>query len=121
MRRTMLKSKLMQASVTAADLDYEGSLGIAADLIEAADILPFEKVHIYNLANGERFSTYVIKEPAGSGRIAVYGAAAHKAGTGDKIIIASYVQMDDDEIAYFRPKIVLLEEGNRIKKLPPKL
>ncbi|MDD8026334.1 MAG: aspartate 1-decarboxylase [Acidobacteriota bacterium] len=117
MRRTMLKSKLMKAVVTAADLEYEGSLGIDAGLIEAADILPFEKVHIYNLTNGERFSTYVIKEPAGSGRIAVYGAAAHKAGVGDTIIIVSYAQLEEDEISFFRPKIVLLAGSNRIQSL----
>ncbi len=120
MRRTMLKSKLMRAVVTASDMDYEGSLGIDADLLEAADIIPFEKVHVYNLANGERFSTYVIKEPAGSGAIAVYGAAAHKAGPGDVIIIVSYVQMEDDEVAFFRPKVVLLDESNRIKAIPPR-
>ncbi len=115
MRRTMLKSKLMRAVVTASDMDYEGSLGIDAALLEASDIIPYEKVHVYNLANGERFSTYAIKEPAGSGRIAVYGAAAHKAGPGDTIIIVSYVQMEDDETAYFSPKVVLLGPGNAIK------
>ena len=117
MRRTMLKSKLQNAIVTFADLEYEGSLGLDERLLEAADLIPFEKVHVYNVTNGERFSTYLIKEEAGSGRVAIYGAAAHKAGPGDRLIIVSFVLLEDGEIDYFTPKIVILDGRNGIKAI----
>jgi aspartate 1-decarboxylase len=117
MRRTLLKSKIQKALVTEANLDYEGSLGLDELLMTAADMIPFEKVHVYNISNGERFSTYLIKEAAGSGKAAIYGAAAHKAGPGDHLIIVSYVQLDEKEIASFRPKVVILDERNRIKTI----
>jgi aspartate 1-decarboxylase len=116
MRRTVLKSKLHRAVVTAADLDYEGSLGLDEDLIRAADLVPFEKVDVYNVSNGERFSTYVIAEDAGSGKVAVYGAAAHKAKAGDVVIIVSYAELEGEEIEFHLPRIVLLDPGNRLKK-----
>jgi aspartate 1-decarboxylase len=115
MRRTLLKSKLHRAVVTAADLDYEGSLGLDEDLLKAADLIPYEKVHIYNVTNGERFSTYVIKENAGSGTVAVYGAAAHKAKAGDILIVVSFVQLEDEEIEFHLPKVVVLDGRNRPK------
>ena len=115
MRRTMLKSKLHRAVVTAADLDDEGSLGLDEDLMEAADLLPYEKVHIYNVTNGERFSTYVIKESPGSGKVSAYGAAAHKAKAGDILIIVAYVQLEDEEIEFHLPKVVILDGLNRPK------
>ena len=115
MRRTLLKSKLHRAVVTEANLDYEGSLGLDADLLEAADLIPYEKVHVYNVTNGERFSTYVIKENAGSGRVAVYGAAAHKAKAGDILIIVSYVQLENEEIEFHLPKVVVLDDRNHRK------
>jgi len=117
MRRTLLKSKIQKALVTGADLDYEGSLGLDERLMTAADMIPFEKVHVYNVTNGERFSTYLIKEAADSGKVAIYGAAAHKAGPGDLLIIVSYVQLDETEIAAFAPKVVILDEHNRIKTI----
>jgi aspartate 1-decarboxylase len=117
MRRTLLKSKIQKALVTEANLDYEGSLGLDERLMTAADMIPFEKVHVYNISNGERFSTYLIKEAAGSGEVAIYGAAAHKAGPGDQLIIVSYVQLDEKEIESFRPKVVILDERNRIKTI----
>jgi aspartate 1-decarboxylase len=115
MRRTLLKSKIHRAVVTAADLDYEGSLGLDEALIEAADLVPYEKVHIYNVTNGARFSTYILKQSRGSGSVAVYGAAAHLARPGDLIIIAAYAGFEAEEIPGFKPRIVLLDDGNRIK------
>jgi len=115
MRRTLLKSKIHRAVVTAADLHYEGSLGLDEDLIEAADLVPFEKVHIYNVSNGARFSTYIIKEPRGSGKVGIYGAAAHKARPDDLLIIAAYAQFEENEVKDFTPKVILLDAENRIK------
>jgi aspartate 1-decarboxylase len=115
MRRTLLKSKIHRARVTMADLHYEGSLGLDEALIEAADLAPYEKVHIYNVSNGARFSTYIIKEPRGSGKVSIYGAAAHKARPDDLLIIAAYAQFDEDEIAGWKPKVILVDSDNRIK------
>ena len=115
MRRTLLKSKIHRAVVTAADLHYEGSLGLDEALIEAAGLVPYEKVHIYNVTNGARFSTYIIKEARGSGKVAIYGAAAHKARPGDLVIIASYAQFEETELSGFTPKVVLLDAENKIK------
>jgi len=117
MRRTLLKAKIQKAVVTEADLDYEGSLGLDETLMSAADMIQFEKVHIYNVTNGERFSTYLIKEAAGSGKVAIYGAAVHKAGPGDQLIIVSFVQLETNEIEFFMPKIVILDGQNRIKTI----
>jgi aspartate 1-decarboxylase len=115
MRRTLLKSKIHRAVVTAADLHYEGSLGLDEDLIEAADLVPFEKVHIYNVSNGARFSTYIIKETRGSGKVGIYGAAVHKARPDDLLIIAAYAQFEENEVKDFTPKVILLDAQNRIK------
>lgn len=115
MQRFMLKSKLHRAVVTDADLHYEGSISIDAHLMEMADLLPYEKVAIYNISNGERFSTYVIPGVRNSGTICLNGAAARKASRGDLIIIASYVMIDDDKVSGWLPKCVLLDETNRIK------
>jgi len=115
MRRTLLKSKIHRAKVTAADLHYEGSLGLDEDLIEAADLVPFEKVHVYNVSNGARFSTYVIKEPRGSGKVAIYGAAAHKARPDDLLIVAAYALFDEEEINGWAPKVVHVDADNRVK------
>ena len=115
MQRHMLKSKLHRAVVTDADLHYEGSISIDEWLMEAADLLPYEKVDIYNISNGERFSTYVIPGKRDSGTICLNGAAARKASRGDLIIIASYVALDDAEAALWSPKCVLLDAANRIK------
>ena len=115
MQRFMLKSKLHRAVVTNSDLHYEGSISIDEHLMEAADLLPYEKVEIYNISNGERFSTYVIYGGRDSGTICLNGAAARKASRGDLIIIASYVMIDDDKVSGWLPKCVLLDEKNRIK------
>jgi aspartate 1-decarboxylase len=116
MQRVMLKSKLHRAVVTDADLNYEGSIAIDQDLMDAADFIPYEKVDIYNIANGERFSTYVIAGGRGSGTICLNGAAARKASRGDLIIIASYVMVDDAEAKGWSPTCVLVDADNRIKK-----
>ena len=116
MQRSMLKSKLHRAVVTDADLHYEGSITIDKDLMDAADLLPYEQVDIYNVSNGERFSTYVIKGPRGSGVICLNGAAARKASRNDLIIIASYVQVEEESVEGWKPKCVLLGENNTIKK-----
>jgi aspartate 1-decarboxylase len=116
MKRIVLRSKLHKAVVTEADLEYEGSLALDANLMKAADMIPFEQVYVYNLSNGERFSTYLIKAKEGSGTVGVYGAAAHKAGLGDKLIVVTYVLLDDEETEFFRPKILILDERNRIKE-----
>lgn len=116
MQRFMLKSKLHRATVTDADLHYEGSISIDENLLEAADIIPYEKVAIYNVSNGERFTTYAIVGPRGSGVFCLNGAAARKASKGDIIIVATYVMVDDAEIREWKPKCVLLDEKNQIKK-----
>jgi len=116
MRRTMLKSKIQKAVVRQAQLDYEGSLGLDGALMDAADMVQFEKVHIYNVTNGERFSTYLIREEPGSGQVAIYGAAAHKAGVGDELIIVSYVQLEEEEIGFFMPRVIILDGRNSIKE-----
>ena len=116
MQRTMLKSKLHRAVVTDADLHYEGSITIDEDLMNVADLLPYEKVDIYNVSNGERFSTYVIKGARESGVICLNGAAARKVSRGDIIIIASYVLVEEDSAKGWIPKCVLLDDKNRIKK-----
>jgi aspartate 1-decarboxylase len=115
MQRFMLKSKLHRAVVTDADLHYEGSISIDEALMEAADLLVYEKVAIYNISNGERFETYVIAGARNSGTICLNGAAARKASRGDLIIIASYVTVDEKEAARWAPKCVLLDPQNRIK------
>jgi len=114
MQRIMLKSKLHRATVTESDLHYEGSLTIDEELMEAADLRPFEQVKVYNINNGARFDTYAISGPRGSGVIGLNGAAARKGLVGDLIIIASYCLVDEDESLGFEPKILLLDERNRI-------
>jgi aspartate 1-decarboxylase len=113
-RRSMLKSKLHRARVTHADVDYEGSLTLDRTLLDAADILPWEQVHVWNVTRGTRLRTYAMEAEAGSGVVCVNGAAAHLAKPGDLVIIATYTQMDDAAARQHRPRIVLLGEGNRI-------
>ncbi len=116
MQRFMLKSKIHRVTVTGAELDYEGSISIDEKLMEAADLLPFEKVNIYNVSNGERFSTYVIKGRKNSGVICLNGAAARKASKGDIIIIASYVLVEDEAARKWVAKCVYVDRENKIKK-----
>ena len=115
MRRTLFKSKIHRGTVTQADLDYEGSVTIDAELMRAADILPFEKVHIWNRTNGSRLETYALEAPAGSGVICVNGAAAHHAQPGDMVIIATFGEAADEaEARAWTPKVVHVDAQNRI-------
>jgi len=114
MRRTMFKSKIHRATVTHADLDYEGSVTIDSDLLEAADILPNEHVHIWNITRGTRVETYALKGPAGSGVVCINGAAAHQNSPGDLVIVATFGDYNEAELAEYQPSIVLVDEKNRI-------
>lgn len=114
MTRTMLKSKLHRAHVTHSELHYEGSCAIDENLLEAADIREYEQIQIYNVSNGERFTTYAIRAQRGSGIISVNGAAAHKAQPGDIIIIATYSQYNELELARYAPNLVYVNPENRI-------
>lgn len=113
---TLLKGKLHKAQVTHCELEYEGSCAIDTRLLEAAGILPFEQIQIYNVDNGERFTTYAIEAEAGSGIVSVNGAAAHKAAVGHRVIICAYAQMDVAEARRFTPDLVYLGPGNRIAR-----
>ena len=115
MQRTMLKSKLHRVTCTASELHYEGSCAIDQDLLDAADIKQFQQIEIYNVNNGERFSTYAISAQRGSGTISVNGAAAHKARRGDLLIIASYATYTEAEIAKYQPDLVYVDANNAIK------
>ena len=116
MQRTMLKSKIHRATVTHSELGYEGSCAIDEDLLEAADIREYQQIDIYNVTNGERFSTYAIKAERASGVISVNGAAARKAAPGDILIIASYASYDEKEIAALKPDLVYVDAHNRVKR-----
>ena len=114
MQQTLLKAKLHRACVTHAELEYEGSCAIDEDLLKAAGIHEFEQIQIYNINNGERFTTYAIRATAGSGVVSVNGAAAHKAKPGDRVIICAYAILNQQELVNFRPRLVYLDENNRI-------
>jgi aspartate 1-decarboxylase len=111
--RTMLKSKIHRATVTDADLHYVGSLTVDADLMRAADLLPGELVHVVDINNGARLETYVIEGEAGSGVIGVNGAAARLVHTGDLVIVISYAQLSDGELAKHRPQVVFVDDRNQ--------
>ena len=114
MQLTLLKTKLHRACVTHSELEYEGSCAIDGKLLEAAGIHEYEQIQIYNVANGERFTTYAIRAEDGSNIISVNGAAAHKASPGDRIIICAYGTLDEKDIANFKPTLVYLDENNNI-------
>ena len=118
MQRTMLQAKLHRVRVTHADLHYEGSCGIDEILLNRAGIREFQHLEIYNIDNGERFTTYAIKAPAGSGEISLNGAAARKAMVGDRLIIATYCSYSEAELRNYRPTIVLVDEHNRPRPEP---
>lgn len=118
MRRQILKSKLHRAVVTQADLEYEGSVTIDQDLLDAADIVENELVHVWNITRGTRLVTYALNGPRGSGVVCINGAAAHLMSPGDRVIIATFVDLDDSEYATFKPKVLLLDDNNRIKLIP---
>lgn len=112
----MLKAKLHRACVTHSELEYEGSCAIDARLLELAGINEYEQIQIYNINNGERFTTYAIQAEAGSGVISVNGAAAHKASPGDRIIICSYASLNQNEVVNFKPNLVYLDENNSVTR-----
>jgi len=114
MQRLMLKSKLHRVTVTHSELHYEGSCAIDENLLEAADIREYQQIDIYNVSNGERFTTYAIKAQRGSGIISVNGAAAHKANPGDLVIIATYAMYNELELQKFQPELVYVDADNRI-------
>ena len=116
MMRTMMKGKIHRATVTEANIEYEGSVTIDADLLEAADILPYEQVEIWNCTNGNRLSTYAILGERGSGEVCINGAAAHLMKPGDVVIIASFTQTDDEELARnWNAKRVFVDGQNRMR------
>ncbi|MEU9575512.1 aspartate 1-decarboxylase [Streptomyces massasporeus] len=114
MFRTMLKSKIHRATVTQCDLNYVGSLTVDADLMDAADLLPGELIHLVDINNGNRFETYVIEGPRGSGIIGVNGAAARLVQNGDLVIVIAYATVADEEAAKLVPNVVFVDEQNRV-------
>ncbi len=120
MQRTLLKSKIHRATVTGGCLDYQGSVTIDPLLMEAADLLEFERVEVYNVTNGERFATYAIPGTPGKGEIVFNGAAAHKARTNDIVILATYAVYESDELRGHKPSLVFVDERNRrVPTAPP--
>ncbi len=115
--RTMLRGKIHRCTVTQADLHYEGSVTIDRDLMDGANLLPYEAVDIWNVDNGERFSTYALEGPRGSGVICVNGAAARKVAVGDRIIIAHFAAATEEEARNWEPACVFVDDKNRQKKL----
>jgi aspartate 1-decarboxylase len=114
MQRTLLKSKIHRATVTDANLHYQGSIAIDPILLEAADILPHERVEIYNITNGERFATYAIEGTPGAGQIVLNGAAAHKVSVGDLVILATYATYTEEETRKHKPSLVFVNARNQI-------
>jgi aspartate 1-decarboxylase len=113
MQLSLLKSKLLRAEITDRALHYEGSLAIDAALMEQVGLLPYEKILVANIANGERFETYAIEAPKGSHMISLNGAAAHKGAVGDLLVIMSFAQVEAEVVEQFKPKVLVLAEGNR--------
>lgn len=116
MQQMMLKTKIHRASVTHSELGYEGSCAIDSHLLDAAGIHEYEQIQIYNINNGERFTTYAIRAEEDSGIISVNGAAAHKASPGDLVIICSYVGLDEKEMASYKPNLIYVDGDNRITR-----
>lgn len=114
MKRIVLKSKIHRASVTDTNVDYEGSLTLDGILMKEANLIPYEQVQVYNITNGERFTTYLIEGSDNSGEVVVNGAAAKRVDRGDKVIVAAYASVDDDEMDFFVPRILLLNDQNKI-------
>ena len=113
MQRTMLKAKIHRATVTGADLEYEGSITIDENLLDLAGIIPYEQVDVYNVTNGKRFTTYAITGERGRGDICVNGAAAHMVTPGDLVIIANYARYEEPEARRHQPKLVFVDQHNR--------
>jgi aspartate 1-decarboxylase len=117
MQRELLKSKIHRVTVTEAELYYEGSITVDKDLLEAANILPYEKVQVLNFNNGSRLDTYTIEGTSGSGTICLNGPAARFGSVGDEIIIVSYVHLPDADVKKFKPKVVMVDKKNKITKV----
>ncbi|MDD9947762.1 MAG: aspartate 1-decarboxylase [Myxococcales bacterium] len=117
MRRRMFLSKIHRAVITHADLDYEGSCTIDADLMDTADILPHQELHVWNVTRGTRVVTYALPGPRGSGVVCINGAAAHGNSPGDLVIMATFGEMDSEEARTFEPKVVLVDGQNRVKDI----
>jgi len=115
MDRTMLRAKIHRISVTECDVDYEGSLTLDTELMERADMVPYERVEVYDVDNGNRFATYLIEGQRGSGACCVNGAAARLVSVGDKLILASYGTVAERDLSGHRPRVVLVGKGNRVK------
>ncbi len=116
MQLTLLKCKLHQATVTHAELHYDGSCAVDSALLDAAGIAEFEQIHIYNISNGERLITYAIRAQANSGIISLNGAAAHKARPGERVIICAYATLEQEQVTGFKPKLLYLDGQNCIKR-----
>lgn len=121
MLSNMLKAKLHMAAVTQAELWYDGSCAIDEDLLDAAGLREYEAIDVYNVNNGERFSTYIIKGERGSGMISMNGAAARKVQVGDRVIIATYAQYDEKDLESYKPTLVYLDEQNNIERTNHKI
>ena len=117
MKREMLRAKVHRLRVTEANLEYEGSLTLDVSLMDAGGFVPFEKVDIYNVTRGTRLTTYLIEGPRESGVCCVNGAAAHLAGAGDIVIVASYAAVEEKDVAGHRPLVVLVDEKNRVREV----
>ncbi|MBI3410307.1 MAG: aspartate 1-decarboxylase [Planctomycetes bacterium] len=115
MKRYMLKSKIHRAKITQADVNYEGSLTLDQELLHAGDIVPYEEVHVWNVTRGTRFRTYAMLGEQGSGTVCANGAAALLVEPGDLVIIATFTMVDDEDMKAFQPRIVFVDENNRIK------
>jgi aspartate 1-decarboxylase len=115
MDRQMLRAKIHRLRVTECDVEYEGSLSLDADLMRAVDMLPYERIDVYDVDNGNRFSTYLIEGEAGSGECCVNGAAARLVEVGHKLILASYTTLDEAAARRHRPRVALIGEGNRLR------
>ncbi len=116
LRRSMLKSKVHRATVTHANVDYEGSVTLDAHLLTAADILPYEEIHVWNVTRGTRLRTYAMEGAAGSGIVCINGAAAHLARPGDLVIIATFTMLDAATVPSHKPRVVLVDEHNFIRE-----
>lgn len=117
MNRTMFRAKVHRIRVTECDVEYEGSLTLDAALMEAATMVPYERVEVYNIDNGNRFATYLIEGDRGSGQCCVNGAAAHMVTEGDRLILATYTTIDDEELEGYEPRVVVVDGANRIKSI----
>ena len=117
MKRTMLRAKIHRIRVTEREVEYEGSLTLDGELMHAAGLVPFERIEVYDVDNGQRFATYVIEGEAGSGTCCVNGAAARLVERGDRLILAAYAELEEHELAGHRPRIVVIGESNRVREI----